>query len=300
LKFVCYREFNDPEEPIYPGVLYDGKTLPLARLVAVAEALHPQGLTVPEDLDAILSVLDRFPMAVKELERAKVLDKIWQEIGVTPAAPVPRPRRILAIGRNYAEHAKEQNLDVPTEPVVFLKPSSSVIGPEMPIVIPPGVGRVDHEGELAVVIGRPGRRISEREALSYVAGYTLINDVTAREQKNRDAAHGLPWFLSKGYDTFCPMGPCLVTADEIRNPATLEITVTVNGEVRQHAKTADMLFPVPRLIAYLSEKISLEAGDVIATGTPSGISALNPGDTVEVTIPQIGTLTNPVIAEEDL
>ena len=127
MKFVCYKEFDDPQEPVLPGLLYKGKTLPLARVIAVAEALHPRGLTVPDDMNALVAALPSYAEALQELERGKVLDQIWQEVGVTPAAPLPRPNRILAIGRNYAEHAKEHGNDAPTEPIVFQKASSSVI-----------------------------------------------------------------------------------------------------------------------------------------------------------------------------
>jgi 2-keto-4-pentenoate hydratase/2-oxohepta-3-ene-1,7-dioic acid hydratase in catechol pathway len=223
---------------------------------------------------------------------------LWPEIGVSLTAPIPKPNRILAIGRNYAEHASEMGGDIPTEPIVFQKSSTSVIGPESPIVVPDDVGRVDYEGELGVVIGRLGRNVSESEAMSFVAGYTLVNDITARDQQKRDFGRGLPWFISKSYDTFCPLGPCIVTADEIRNPHALDLVLTVNGEIRQQVNTSAMLFSIPKLIAYITRRITIEPGDIIATGTPPGIGPLKPGDTVEVTIDKIGTLSNPVIGEE--
>jgi len=300
LKFVCYKEFDDPEEPTYPGIMYRDKILPLARVIAVAEANHPVGLTVPENLNDLIAMLPLYVPAVKELEKKKLLDAIWPELGVAPTAPLPRPNRIIAIGRNYADHAAEQDADVPTEPIVFQKSETSVIGPDKPIVIPEDAGRCDFEGELAVVIGKRGRNVSEKEAMDYVAGYTLINDVTARDEQKRAIARSLPWFMSKSYDTFGPLGPCIVTADEIRNPHALEITTSVNGEVKQKAKTSDMLFTIPKLIAYISHRITLEPGDVIATGTPSGIGQIKPGDVVEVTIAEIGTLSNPVIGEQEV
>jgi len=299
VKFVCYKEFDDPLEPTFPGLIYKGKTLPLARVVAVAEAFHPRGVQVPDDLNALIGLLPTFSATLKDLEKNKVLDMIWQEVGVTIVAPLPRPNRILAIGRNYADHAKELGNDVPDTPIVFLKPSTAVIASGESIVLPAGKGRVEHEGELAVVIGKAGKNVPEDEAMSLVAGYTLCNDVTARDQQKRDFAKGLPWFLSKGYDTFAPLGPCLVTADEIKNPADLTITVTVNGEVRQQANTSLMIFSIPKLISYLSHQFALEPGDVIITGSPSGIGPIVAGDVVEVTIPEIGTLSNPVVNEDD-
>jgi 5-oxopent-3-ene-1,2,5-tricarboxylate decarboxylase/2-hydroxyhepta-2,4-diene-1,7-dioate isomerase len=299
MKFVCYREFDDPQEPIYPALLHRNKVLPLARVIAVAEAFHPRGLTAPADLDALIARLPSYLEAIKELAQGKALDQIWQEAGVVTVAPLPRPKRILAIGRNYSEHAKELGNEAPDEPIVFQKASSSVIGPGQPIVIPPHRGRVDFEGELAVVIGREGQNVSEAEAMSFVAGYTLINDVTARDEQKRAQARNLPWFLSKSHDTFCPMGPCFVTADEIKDPHALQLTTSVNGEIKQQASTSEMLFSIPKLIAYLSQQMALEPGDVIPTGTPPGVGPLHPGDTVEVYIPEIGTLTNPVIGEDE-
>ncbi len=175
-----------------------------------------------------------------------------------------------------------------------------MIASEQPIVLPPNVGRIDFEGELAVVIGSAGKNVSEAEALSLVAGYTLFNDVTARDEQKRAIAKSLPWFLSKSYDTFGPLGPCLVTPDEIPDPQNLTLTLSVNGEIKQQANTSEMLFSIPYLISYLSRHLALAPGDVIATGTPPGVGPLHPGDLVEVTIPEIGTLSNPVIGEDEV
>jgi 2-keto-4-pentenoate hydratase/2-oxohepta-3-ene-1,7-dioic acid hydratase in catechol pathway len=231
---------------------------------------------------------------------AKVLPQIWQEVGVTLAAPLPRPNRIFAIGRNYTDHAKELGNEVNEEPIVFLKASTSVIASGQNIVIPAFAERVDFEGELAVVIGLPGKDIPEDEAMRYVAGYTLFNDVTERHMQRRDIAKGLPWFRSKSLDTFGPMGPSLVTADEIKDPHKLQLTTEVNGVEKQSASTSEMVYKIPFLIAFLSRYFALEPGDVIATGTPAGIGQLNAGDTVSVSIPEIGTLTNPVTAAGEM
>lgn len=212
-------------------------------------------------------------------------------------APLPRPNRILAIGRNYAEHARELGNAVPDEPVVFLKPSTAVIGPGAAIRIPEWVGRVDYEGELLVVLGRGGKEIAESDALACIAGYTGFNDVTAREKSKALQGKGHPWFLAKGRDTFAPMGPCLVTADEIGDPGDLRVTLSVNGVLRQDGRTSQMLHSIPKLIAFLSRWVALEPGDTIATGTPPGVGPLAPGDTVTVEIEKIGALTNPVLAE---
>ena len=300
MKFVCYKEFDDPMEPTLPGIFRSGKVLPLERAVAVAEALAPKGVSVPKDLNAVMARMASYVGVVKDLEKARVLDKLWLEAGVVLLAPLPAPNRILAIGRNFSEHAKELGSEVPDEPIVFQKASSSVIASGQPIVLPQGIGRVDFEGELAVVIGTGGRNLSEAEALSHVAGYTLLNDVTARDAQRRAIAKSLPWFLSKSYDTFGPLGPYIVTPDEVGDPSALTLTLSVNGEIKQQAVLSGMLFSIPALIAYLSKHIALAPGDVIATGTPPGVGPLHPGDLVEVRIPEIGTLENPVIGEDEV
>jgi 2-keto-4-pentenoate hydratase/2-oxohepta-3-ene-1,7-dioic acid hydratase in catechol pathway len=297
VKFICYKEFDDPEEPVHPGIVYRNKVLPLARVLAVAEAIHPTGLTIPENLFEVIGLLSTYAAAIKELDREnKILPLIWQEVGVTLAAPLPRPNRIFGIGRNYTDHAKETGHEVESEPTVFLKASTSVIASGQNIVYPAFADQVDYEGELAVVIGLAGSNILEAEAYRHVAGYTLFNDVTERIMQRRDQAKSLPWFRSKSIDTFGPLGPALITADEIKDPHKLVITTEVNGEEKQKASTGDMVFKIPQIIAYLSRFFALEPGDVIATGTPSGIGPLKPGDTVTVTIPEIGTLSNPVVA----
>lgn len=210
-------------------------------------------------------------------------------------APVTRPSKIVALGRNYVEHARESGHEVPDEPVLFAKAPSSVIESGADIVYPPGVQRLDPELELGVVIGRRARSVSEADALSYVAGYTIVNDMTARDLQRRHQEKKWPWFLSKSMDTFCPMGPYLVLPDEIADPQNLELTLRVNGEIRQQSTTARMIFSVRQLIAYISQFITLAPGDVIATGTPEGIAALNRGDWLEGTITGLGTLVNRVV-----
>lgn len=210
-------------------------------------------------------------------------------------APVIRPSKIVALGRNYAAHAREAGNEVPQEPVLFAKAPSSVIGPTDDIVYPEGVKRLDPEVELAVVIGCRASHVSEAEAMDVVAGYTVLNDVTARDVQRADIEKKLPWFRSKSMDTFCPMGPYLVLTDEIEDPHRLDITLSVNGEVRQKSNTAMMMFQIPRLIATISGYMTLEPGDVIATGTPEGIAPLNVGDLVECAVEGLGVLRNRVV-----
>lgn len=199
------------------------------------------------------------------------------------------PSKVICIGRNYVEHAEELGSEIPTEPLMFMKPSTAVIGPEDPIRLPPESKRVDHEGELAVVIGRPCRRVSEEEAPAFILGYTCGNDVTARDLQKKDGQ----WTRAKGFDTFCPLGPWVETDLDLSD---LEISTRVNGELRQRGRTSDMIFPPPLLVAYVSRGMTLLPGDVILTGTPSGVGPLSQGDRVEVEVEGIGVLANQVIS----
>ncbi|MEW6651745.1 MAG: fumarylacetoacetate hydrolase family protein [Chloroflexota bacterium] len=204
--------------------------------------------------------------------------------------PPVLPTKIICVGRNYVDHAKEHGVDVPEIPLIFLKPPSSLIGNEHTILLPPQSVQVEHEAELAVIFGRRGRWISADEAGKYILGYTIANDVTARDLQRQDGQ----WTRGKGFDTFCPMGPWIETE---LDPYDLLIVCRVNGEVRQMASTRDMVFSIPQLIAFASSVMTLEAGDVLLTGTPAGVGRLEHGDRVEITIEGIGGLTNPVEKE---
>jgi len=206
------------------------------------------------------------------------------------------PRKILCMGRNYAEHAAEMKNEVPSKPLIFSKFTTSVIGSGDTIRWSTDVTeQVDWEGELAVVIGRTARNVSEEEATQHIFGYTIANDVSARDLQSSESQ----WSRAKGHDTFCPIGPCIVTRDEISDPHDLRITTEVNGETMQDGHTGDMIFKVPYLVSYLSRTFTLEPGDLILTGTPAGVGKgmnpprfLNDGDEVRVTIEGIGTLQN--------
>jgi 2-keto-4-pentenoate hydratase/2-oxohepta-3-ene-1,7-dioic acid hydratase in catechol pathway len=201
------------------------------------------------------------------------------------------PGKIIAVGRNYVEHAKERGVDVPEIPLIFLKPPSSVIGPKHKIVLPPQSKQVDHEAELAVIIGKVGRWVPAERAMDYVFGYTAANDVTARDLQKLDGQ----WTRGKGFDTFCPLGPWIETEVD---PADLLVQCRVNGEMRQMGSTRELVFPVQQLVAFISSVMTLNPGDVILTGTPAGIGPLNAGDVVEVEVEGIGVLQNPVAAQE--
>jgi len=204
-------------------------------------------------------------------------------------APV-KPSKIICVGLNYAVHAKELGAALPEVPLLFLKPPSTLIGPEDKIHLPPQSQQVEHEAELVAVIGSRGRWIPPEEALNYVLGYTVGNDVTARDLQHLDAQ----WTRAKGFDTFCPIGPWIETEFD---PSDQVITCYVNGEMRQMSSTRDMIFSLRQLIAFISSVMTLESGDIIMTGTPAGVGPLLPGDLVEVSIEGIGTLRNPVVAE---
>ncbi len=217
-------------------------------------------------------------------------------------APVPRPGKLICIGLNYKDHAAESKMAIPTSPVVFSKFSSSVIAPGEPVVLPPTSTQVDYEAELAVVIGRRAKNVSADRALDYVLGYTAVNDVSARDFQFADGQ----WQRGKSCDTFAPMGQSIVTTDTIPDPHKLSIKLILNGQTMQDSNTDQLIFGVPRLIEFLSQTITLEPGDVIATGTPAGVGFarnppvfLKPGDEMEVQIEGIGGLNNPVVGHEN-
>ena len=201
-----------------------------------------------------------------------------------------RPGKIVCVGRNYREHAKEMGNDVPTTPVVFLKPPSAVVSDGEAIVLPAGVGRVDFEGEIGLVIGTRLRKASAAEAAAAVRGVVAVNDVSARELQKSD----VQWWRAKGTDTFCPIGPERAGRPDL---TALEVVTRVNGVERQRGRSADMIFPIADLLAFISAALTLEPGDVVLTGTPEGVGPLVPGDVVEVEIPGWSLVRNPVVAE---
>ena len=222
----------------------------------------------------------------REFRRLEAEEDI-QNITILP--PI-LPSKIICIGRNYAAHASEHGVEVPEVPLIFLKPPTAVIGQGDTIILPPQSQQVEHEAELTVVIGKRGRWIFPDEAENYILGYTIANDVTARDLQRRDNQ----WTRAKGFDTFCPIGPWIETDF---NPTDALITCYVNDNVRQMASTHDMVFNIPQLIAFISSVMTLEPGDLILTGTPAGVSPLTDGDQVRISIEGIGSLENNVKAE---
>jgi 2-keto-4-pentenoate hydratase/2-oxohepta-3-ene-1,7-dioic acid hydratase in catechol pathway len=302
MRLVTYRETIESEARL--GVIDGDLVVDVEKIGAKA------GLSLPASM---LDFIDLGPSAVLSLR-----DTLKEFSGRFPArtavplvnvkllAPIPRPRKnIFGIGLNYVEHVEESSRtldtanDLPKQPVIFSKPPTSVIGPDEAIAHNRKITQqLDWEVELAVVMGRVARRVSEADALSCVFGYSVMVDISARD--NRRAGQ---WIYSKGQDTFAPFGPCIVTADEIADPHALDLWLTVNGEIKQKSNTRHMLFKIPVLIADISAAITLEPGDIIATGTPEGVGAgrtpqewLWPGDVIEAGVETIGRIRHPVVA----
>jgi 2-keto-4-pentenoate hydratase/2-oxohepta-3-ene-1,7-dioic acid hydratase in catechol pathway len=300
MKLITYQTRN---LEIRLGALVDGYAVDIARLGAAA------GIDLPDNMldfiDASPVALDRTRELVQRYEGKWPLNVATPAANVRLLAPIPRPRKnIFGIGLNYVEHVAEsaRTLDtakeLPKQPVVFSKPPTTVIGNGDAIEHNAQVTQqMDWEVELAVVIGATCRRTSKDEAMGKVFGYTVMNDVSAR-----DCRRAGQWIFSKGQDTYAPMGPCIVTADEVADPHNLDLWLKVNGKIKQQSNTRHMLFKIPDLIADISSAITLEPGDIIATGTPAGVGAgmdpqewLWPGDVVELGVETIGELRNPVV-----
>ncbi len=270
----------------------DGKTYP--------GALHePDNLVIGLHGAGFHSALDVIAAGVTQT-KAEITYPFFKLDEVTLRAPLPNPPRIFAIGLNYRDHAMETGKDIPTTPVVFFKLQTAIIGPGDPIVLPVNSAEPDYEAELAFVIGMGGYRIPAGEWRRHVYGYTIVNDVSARDVQRATSQ----WSLSKSFPTFCPMGPAIVTADEIADPHALAISLTIDGQVLQSSNTRELIFKIPELIEYISSITPLLPGDIVSTGTPSGVGAgrtpkrwLQPGETVTITVEGLGALTNPVVAE---
>ncbi|MBL8826583.1 MAG: fumarylacetoacetate hydrolase family protein [Planctomycetaceae bacterium] len=260
--------------------------------------LNANDPALPSTMEALLAAgAEALTRAAEVTAKGKPLDGEVQLL-----APVPRPGKVLCVGLNYADHARESGQQPPPEPVLFNKLLTAVSAPGAPIVVPRISQEVDYEAELVVVIGRQGRYIPEADALDYVAGYTVGNDVSARDWQLRKP--GGQWLLGKTFDGFAPFGPHLVTADEVGNPGKLRIQLRLNGQTMQDSTTEQLIFSIDKLVAYVSQVCTLLPGDIIFTGTPPGVGAarkppvfLKPGDVVEVEIEKLGVLRNPVVAE---
>ena len=274
-----------------------------AKVAAAAKVLRKVGRP-PEDMLELLALGGGYRKALGVITAGAATAGKGLKGLLTPLrsaklrAPVARPNKITCIGLNYADHAREQGTEPPSAPIYFLKSHNTLCGPRDPIKLPPNSTQVDYEAEFTVVIGKRGHRIPESEAHKYIAGYTILHDVSARDMQFGDKQ----WYRGKSCDTFAPTGPWIVTAEEIPDPNNLRISLTLNGETMQDSSTSNLIFKVPFLISYLSQSVTWEVGDLISTGTPPGVGVfrkppvfLKPGDTVSVSVEGIGTLTNPVV-----
>lgn len=257
----------------------------------LARLAHPDGVAFAQidgSTDAPIGSAIAREIADHPFGTPTFTGRSWPLADTRLLAPI-LPSKVVAVGRNYAEHAAELGNAVPTSPIIFLKPSTSVIGPNAAIALPPSSQRVDFEGELAVVIGRPCRDVRAENAASVILGYTVANDVTARDQQRAD----VQFTRGKGYDTFCPLGPWIETQ---LDPSDLAIRTELDGVSTQDGRTSDMVFTVGEIVEFLSEIMTLLPGDVVLTGTPAGVGPMLVGQTVSVTVEGIGTLRNPVAA----
>jgi 2-keto-4-pentenoate hydratase/2-oxohepta-3-ene-1,7-dioic acid hydratase in catechol pathway len=236
------------------------------------------------------------------LEKLPDVRQSGEDMDVRLGCPLRNPSKIICLGKNYIEHAKEGGFQAPDKPLLFAKSPNALNGPYDPILLPQSCGQVDWEVELAVVIGKRGKRISREDAFQFVAGFTIMNDVSGREAQFSDSQ----WFRGKSFDTFAPAGPALVTLDELGNPHDLRLMALVDGEVMQDGTTADMIFDIPTLIEYISRDITLVPGDIISTGTPAGVGIfrdppidLKQGNIVECRIEKIGSIKNKVVSQHE-
>jgi 2-keto-4-pentenoate hydratase/2-oxohepta-3-ene-1,7-dioic acid hydratase in catechol pathway len=278
MRFVTFRA----QGTIEPGVVA-GDTV-----IGLAAAGFPDLLSVIAGGDRARSKIEGWAGAVHPLAE------------VTLLAPIPRPPKLICVGLNYRDHAIETGMKLPDVPTIFAKFTTAVIGPGETIVLPRREARPDYEAEFALVVGRGGRHIPAANWREHVFGYTILNDVSARDYQMATTQ----WTMGKSFDTFAPMGPWIVTADEIEDPHDLDIRLTIGGETLQSSNTGQLIFKIPDLVAYLSSVFTLEPGDVVSTGTPGGVGFarkppryLAPGDEVVVSIEKIGELRNPVAAE---
>jgi len=304
--------------PVYSGALHfidadiSGGDSDLRFVTFEREGYSEPGVLVE---DEVLGLGDAgFKTVLSVIEGgADALDRVTRWIDSPPGrerlkfaktrlrAPIPRPPKIICIGLNYLDHAKESNLPVPEVPTVFAKFATSIIGPGDAIVLPKNSSKPDYEAEFAVVIGKGGRHIPADQWGHHVFGYTMLNDVSARDFQMATSQ----WMMGKTFDTFAPLGPAIVTADEIEDPHNLNISMTVSGELLQNSNTSNLIFRIPQLIEYLSSVFTLESGDIISTGTPSGVGFarkpprwLKHGDECVVRVAGLGELINPVVVED--
>jgi acylpyruvate hydrolase len=297
MRTFCY---TTPKGEPRIGVVYEKRNYDFTRIWSIFKEIRNSPRTPEYHFIQLMIEMENFSRqvigeVVEEVKQLRGLDDLVIRNEITYDVPIQRPPKILCLGRNYREHAKEMQNAVPEQPMFFAKLTSALLPHEGNIHLPENIGRVDHEIELAVVIGKTATRVSAEEAMECVAGYTIANDISARTMQKEAMSKGQPWTLSKGMDTFLPIGPYLVPADAVEDPHKMEMELTVNNQVRQKSSTANMVFHIPEIIAYISRYVTLQPGDIICTGTPEGVGPIMPGDLVQAKIEGLGVLRNQVI-----
>lgn len=299
MKFMNYSRKNVPSV-VRLGCVFGDTCLDITKAIGDDLLEFPRVVFTIED---VLRVKDGLPMLEErllELQRSAsgIQSYLFDASEAVAHAPITRPLKLIGVGLNYTDHAEELKLPRPKEPLIFGMYSNAITGPEQPIVIPAMATQIDYEAELAIVIGRRARHVSRDEALDYVAGYTILNDVSARDLQFSDGQ----WLRAKSFDTFAPMGPYLVTRESLGDADGLDIQLRLNNKTMQKSNTGNQIFKVPEVVSHISKVMTLEVGDVIATGTPGGVGFarnpqvfMKPGDLVEIEIEGIGTLRNPVV-----
>jgi 2-keto-4-pentenoate hydratase/2-oxohepta-3-ene-1,7-dioic acid hydratase in catechol pathway len=276
----------------------DGKTRP--GVLTESNGIFDLSAAGFESMLDVIEAAAQDPKKIQSLVDASTPDTAYSIGTVKLLAPIPKPRKLICVGLNYRDHALETGSEIPSVPTIFNKFATAVIGPGDQIVLPKVSKKPDYEAEFAFVIGKGGRHIKAEDWKNHVFGYTIVNDVTGRDYQRATTQ----WLMGKTFDTFAPMGPWIVTADSIEDPHNLDISLDINGETLQNSNTRELIFKIPDLLVFLSSVFTLEPGDIVSTGTPSGVGVarnpprfLQPGDDVVVKIPAIGELRNPVVSE---
>lgn len=297
MKLVRYRKGEKKE---YGALIED-------KIISFPAAAKKLKLKIPESLENFVASetvnLETFEKILEKVVRKDVRDITCKSSEVTLLSPIVSPPKIVCLGLNYRDHAAEQNVAIPDEPIIFLKPRTTIIGPHENIIKPNFVKRLDYEGELAIVIGKKAKNLSVAKAESHIFGYTILNDVSARDIQFKDKQ----WTRGKSFDTFAPIGPCITTKNQLKDTSNLSIHTWVNNELRQDSTTSNMVFNVFEIVHHLSRVMTLESCDIIATGTPAGVGFalkpeprfLQPGDIVKIEIDKIGILENRVTEIRD-
>lgn len=301
MKFINFSRVSNPSE-IRVGCPDGTACLDVSAAIQSNFLKFPRTVSRIEDVLAVDSGLEILENQLRnfltEIPAASDLRQfLFDDSTIVLRAPILRPQKLIGIGLNYRDHAEETRMELPKEPLLFAMYSNAIASPNQSIVIPAMSRKIDYEAELAVVIGSRARHVSPDEALNYVAGYTIVNDVSARDLQRADGQ----WLRAKSFDTFAPMGPCLVTRSSLKDADGLDIELRLNGQTMQKSNTRNLIFKVPALVSHISKVMTLEPGDVISTGTPAGVGFtrkppvyLQPGDVVEIEIEGIGILRNPV------